>query len=329
VPLRVLLTSGEDKRLALRESILRGPEKTPSDRGSKLRSIPLQQPDARFPARYAVRREWRIMDPKRTLIQSNDGTQIPVWSSGRGRPLLIVHGAAGTHDTWEMMRPLLDSHFEVTIMNRRVTFGDPLSPLEMTREFEDVAAVARSLGDHVVLLGHSSGAQCALGAAPMIPQLEQLLVYEPPLDLDRTSPHYRVVLPKLERLLRVGDIDGVYDVWLKEYVRMPEEVAEQVKASPIGQSMRPLAQYLPREMAAHLDWNFDVDGLQGVTARTTYLVGSETPAENAELRGFIRILEHALKDFEVREIPGQGHFANFFAPELLAGLVLELAEADV
>jgi pimeloyl-ACP methyl ester carboxylesterase len=265
------------------------------------------------------------MDLSRTQIQSNDGTQIPVWSSGRGRPLLIVHGAAGTHDTWEMMRPLLDSHLEVTIMNRRVTFGDPLSPLEMTSEFEDVAAVARSLGDDVVLLGHSSGAQCALGAAPMIPQLKQLLLYEPPLDFERISPHYRVVLPKLEQLLRAGDIDGVYDAWLKEYLRVPEEAAEQVKASPIGQSMRPLAQYLPREMAAHLGWNFNVDGLKGLTARTTYLVGSESPAE---LRGFIPILEHALKNFEVREIPGQGHFANFFAPELLADLVLELAKAD-
>lgn len=269
------------------------------------------------------------MDPKRTEIRSNDGTQIPVWSSGRGRPLLIVHGAAGTHDSWEMMRPRLDPHFTVAIMNRRATFGDPLSQLEMTREFEDVAAVAKSLGDDLVVLGHSSGAQCALGAAPLIPQLKHLLLYEPPLDLERTSPHYRIVLPKLERLLRAGDIDAVYDVWLKEYVRMPENVAEQVKASPIGQSMRPLAQYLPREMAAHLGWSLDVETLKGVPARTIYLVGSETPEENAELRGFIPLLEQALENFEVCEIPDQGHFANFFAPELLAGLILELAEAEV
>jgi hypothetical protein len=34
-------------------------------------------------------------------------------------------------------------------------------------------------------------------------------------------------------------------------------------------------------------------------------------------------LEQALKDFTVREIPGQGHFANFFAPERLAAIILE------
>jgi pimeloyl-ACP methyl ester carboxylesterase len=110
---------------------------------------------------------------------------------------------------------------------------------------------------------------------------------------------------------------------------MPEDVAEQVKASPIGQSVRPLARYLPREMAAHLDWSFEVEGLESVSARTTYLVGSETPAENTELRGFISRLEPALRNFAVREIPDQGHFANFFAPELLAGLILELADAEV
>jgi pimeloyl-ACP methyl ester carboxylesterase len=248
-----------------------------------------------------------------------------VWCSGRGRPLLIVHGAAGTHDAWEIIRPHLDRHFTVAIMDRRATFGDPLSKLEMRREFEDVAAVARSLGGEPVVLGHSSGAQCALGAAPLIPQLKHLLLYEPPLDSDRVSPHYRVVLRKLEQLLRAGNIDAVYDVWLKEYVRMPEDVAEEVKASPIGQSTRPLAQYLPREMAAHLDWSFEVEGLDGVSARTIYLVGSETPAENKELRGFISRLEHTLKNFAVYEIPGQGHFANFLAPELLAGLILDLA----
>jgi hypothetical protein len=121
-------------------------------------------------------------------------------------------------------------------------------------------------------------------------------------------------------LLRTG---GVYDTWLKEYVRIPEAIAEQVKASPVGASMRPRAQYLPREMAAHLAWTFDADALRGIPARTVYLVGSETPKENAELRGFIPLLEQVVPDFSVRELPGQGHFANLFAPELLAEAIWE------
>lgn len=260
------------------------------------------------------------MTLQRSEAQSNDGTQVSVWTSGRGRPLLIVHGAAGTHHTWEMMREHLDPYLTVAIMDRRATSGDPSSRLEMTREFEDVAAVARSLPGDLAVLGHSSGALCALGAAPLIPNLRHLLLYEPPLE---RGAHYPIALQKLNQLLKKGDIDAVYDSWLKDYVRVPEVVAEQIKASPIGASMRPLAQYLPREMAAHLAWTFDPPAYSGVSARTVYLVGSETPEENLELRGFIKLLEKALPSFAVREIPQQGHFANFFAPQLLAAIILE------
>jgi hypothetical protein len=66
------------------------------------------------------------MNTQRNEVRSNDGMRVPVWTSGRGRPLLIVHGSAGTHDTWEMMRAHLDDHFTVSIMDRRATYGDPL-----------------------------------------------------------------------------------------------------------------------------------------------------------------------------------------------------------
>ena len=260
------------------------------------------------------------MNTQRNEVRSNDGMRVPVWTSGRGRPLLIVHGTAGTHDTWEMMRAHLDDHFTVSIMDRRATSGDPSSPLEMNREFEDVAAVARSLDGDIAVLGHSSGALCALGAAPLIPNLRHLLLYEPPLN---QGDHYPIALQKMQQLLKEGDIDAVYDAWLKDYLRLPDALVDQIKASPIGASMRPLAQYLPRQMAALLAWTLDPSAFNNVSARTVYLVGSETPKESIELRGFIKLLEQALPNFTVREIPGQGHFANFFAPELLAEIIVD------
>jgi hypothetical protein len=39
----------------------------------------------------------------------------------------------------------------------------------------------------------------------------------------------------------------------------------------------------------------------------------------------IKLLDQALTNFTIREIPGQGHWANFFAPELLAEIILESA----
>ena len=253
-------------------------------------------------------------------IRSADGHLIPVWVSGKGRPLLIVHGGATNHRSWEPVRAHLESHATVAVMDRRAITGDPLSELDLTMEFEDVAAVARSFGDDVAVLGHSAGALCTLGASLLLPRLKHLLLYEPPLE---EGPHYRSVLPRLHELLRADDIDGVYDVWLKEYVGMPEPVAEAVKSSPVGADNRLFAQYLPREMAAHLNWVFDPKSFSKVTATTVYFTGSETPQDNVQLWGFARMLKDTIPNFSVCEIPGQGHFANFHAPKLLAELVLD------
>ena len=55
------------------------------------------------------------------------------------------------------------------------------------------------------------------------------------------------------------------------------EAAEAAKASPVGAAMRPFAEYLPREMAAHLAWTFDAGALKSLSTRVVYLVGAQTP----------------------------------------------------
>ena len=104
---------------------------------------------------------------------------------------------------------------------------------------------------------------------------------------------------------------------------MPEPVAEAVESSPVGADNRLLAQYLPLKMAAHLNWVFDPKSFSKVTATTVYFAGSETPQDNVQLRGFARLLKDTIPNFSLCEIPGQGHFANFHAPKLLAELVLD------
>ena len=82
------------------------------------------------------------MQPTRYEIKSRDGTLIPVWKSGTGRPLILVHGAISDHAAWDLVRPEFESHFTVLAIDRRAAFGDPSSRYDLEREFEDVAAVA-------------------------------------------------------------------------------------------------------------------------------------------------------------------------------------------
>jgi pimeloyl-ACP methyl ester carboxylesterase len=209
-------------------------------------------------------------------------------------------------------------------MDRRCTMGDALAPYEMEREFEDVVAVAAALGDEVDILGHSSGALCALGASLQTPNLRRLMLYEPPLE---TDPRLPPIVEELYTLLKAGDIDGVLDCWLKDYVGIPEEIAEGLKASAVGADLRPWAQYLPREMAAHIAYEWNPAIYEDLTAPTLYLAGEQTTGDD-QLRGFVPLLQEVVPSFRLREIPGQGHLANFFAPELLASIVLEFVESE-
>jgi pimeloyl-ACP methyl ester carboxylesterase len=93
--------------------------------------------------------------------------------SGRGAPLVLVHGSFSNHQTnWEPVRPLLENEFTFHAVARRgrgemeATEGHQLED-----EARDVAAVVQAIGQPVFLLGHSYGAQVALAAAALVPEM--------------------------------------------------------------------------------------------------------------------------------------------------------------
>jgi hypothetical protein len=47
-----------------------------------------------------------LSQQERSEVRSKDGTMIPVYKSGSGRTLLMVHGGGGNHANW--------GHFEHT-----------------------------------------------------------------------------------------------------------------------------------------------------------------------------------------------------------------------
>jgi pimeloyl-ACP methyl ester carboxylesterase len=249
--------------------------------------------------------------------RSADGTRIRYWLSGSGTPLLIVPGTSTDPRAWDAVRERIDPHVRVAVMERRAIVGEPLSQLDMEREFEDVAAVVTALGDEVDVLGHSSGALCALGAAPLV-KMRRLMLFEPPLE-DDPAP-YQPAMDRMWDRLRADDIDGVYDTWLKQYVGIPDEPAEGLKASPAGAAMRPFAQYLPREMASHFARKWDLTAFRNVRTPTLFITGSETVG-NEQLRGWLKLLQGVMPDFAVREIPGQDHFAPILAPDAFAAFL--------
>jgi alpha-beta hydrolase superfamily lysophospholipase len=86
------------------------------------------------------------VDGHRHEAVSTDGTPIGLLTAGSGPALLLVHGGMGRLERWEPMWGLLTTWRRVTAMDRRGrgSSGDT-QPYQLSREFDDVAAVAASL----------------------------------------------------------------------------------------------------------------------------------------------------------------------------------------
>ena len=116
------------------------------------------------------------------FVASADGTEIAVFTSGDGPPLVLVHGAAADHTTFRVIGPRLAERYTVHAIDRRGrgSSGDT-PPYAIEREFEDVAAVADAIGDGargVPVIGHSYGGRCALGAALLTDAIAAVVCYE-------------------------------------------------------------------------------------------------------------------------------------------------------
>jgi pimeloyl-ACP methyl ester carboxylesterase len=244
---------------------------------------------------------------------------IPVYKSGAGRPLLMVHGGVGSHVNWERVLPYLDQHRRVWAIDRRNSFLEPGIRYGLEREIEDVAAVARAIGGSFDLLGSSSGALCALGAAPELPGLRRLVLYEPPYIAGKAPD------PEFERLVVSGDLEAAAEYAQLVVMNLSPEVLAENKAAPGWPDYVARMPYFLREESVVQAWQPDLEALAALSVPTMILVGAKTPAGHQH-RGYIDVLSAAGVDLSVAEIPGQEHFAHNQDPELFSQLVLGFLE---
>jgi len=99
-------------------------------------------------------------------LTSKDGTRIAYKQSGKGPPLLLIHGSGIDHTYWEPVTAKLERNFTVYTVDRRGRgeSGDK-EPYSIQWEFEDAAAIIDGISGPVDVVGHSYGALCALEAA--------------------------------------------------------------------------------------------------------------------------------------------------------------------
>jgi pimeloyl-ACP methyl ester carboxylesterase len=262
------------------------------------------------------------MATKRHDIPTADGSKVPVWISGRGRPLLIVHGGTANHEAWEPVRAHLEPHVQVAIMDRRAHFEDPATPLDLESEFHDVAAVARALGDEVDLLGHSSGAVPVLGGALRAPTVRRVVLYEGGVFPDDMRAHLADVAARMEEQ-HAGDAEAIYEIFRREVVgpMYPDDEAW----NSVRDQLVACAMSLPREGAALARLDFPVERLRDLRAPTAFLAGTKTPPDT--VRALADTLREVIPNFTILELEGQEHLANWTAPALVADVVRGFLDA--
>jgi pimeloyl-ACP methyl ester carboxylesterase len=257
-----------------------------------------------------------------TRVASRDGTEIAVWTSGQGPPLVLVHGAVADHTRWRPLLPHLEPQVTVHAMDRRGRGASGDAPAyDPRRELEDVAAVinavAAAYGSPVDLYGHSFGGFCAFGAALLTANVGRLVLYEgwPPVD-PRARELPAGLGERLDALLTEGNRDAVVETMFREVVRMPEAEVAALRAQPAWPARVAAAHTIVRELRAIPTLPFDPAEAARVAVPTLLLTGSESSDPFAD---DVARVAAALPDARVVVLEGHRHVADILAPKLFAG----------
>jgi pimeloyl-ACP methyl ester carboxylesterase len=235
---------------------------------------------------------------------------------GSGPALVLVHGAFSDHDSnWEFVRPLLEKHFTIHAVARRGR-GDTAATAGHGLEDEgrDVAAVIRSIGEPVFLLGHSYGAHTALLATAEDPsRVRRLVLYEP------AWPHLvsQDAMRPLEELARAGNWDGLCVTFFRDLLRVPAVEVEALRASELWAPILRDAEASLGDLRAISRYDFRAGRFRGLRVPVLLQIGTESPRDLYVTDALAAVLP----DVRIAELAGQAHEGMTTAPEMYAEAV--------
>jgi pimeloyl-ACP methyl ester carboxylesterase len=192
------------------------------------------------------------------------------------------------------------------------------------READDVAAVVRSAGERVTLLGHSYGALCCLEAALQLPGLHRLIAYEPPLPIGGGIVSQETRL-ELERLLDREDREGALLCFFREVVGVPDSELALLKDHPVWPARVAAAHTITREADEEAGYGLDLSRFGGLHVPTLLMLGGDSPDY---FREAVARLHAAIPDSRVHVMPGQRHIAMDTAPDEFVEAIVAFASAS-
>src|SRR5690606_23735792 len=181
-------------------------------------------------------------------LERTDGAVLRWWRSGRGEPLVLVHGSFDDHNGWTPVLPMLTQHADVISYDRRghSLSTSPRGRVGVQADAEDLLAlIDKVAGGPVHLVGHGYGGSVAMLAATMRREaVRSLAVHEPPLfELLHDNPIAKVLFAE-------------YSVWLGQ--------ARRLRAPGAGTQPRGARAPVVRAVARQPDRQGAVRGVLGM-----------------------------------------------------------------
>jgi pimeloyl-ACP methyl ester carboxylesterase len=264
------------------------------------------------------------------IVASPDGVPIALFESGLSPhatdhpTVVLVHGTTADHTTFRAFAPVLGLTRRMVAIDRRGrgASGDGRGDYAIEREYDDLAAVARTLatleGRPVDVFGHSYGGRVALGAALRSEDIRRLVVYEgaPPVP---GQPYRPANLERdVRRDLAAGDGEAALETFFRRVIGMDDEAIAAYRANPVWPARVAAAHTLLRELEAEGSPEASLAALGGVTNPTLLVLGT---ASREPFRAATAALAASLPNAAVLRIDGAVHAAHHtHVPELALGV---------
>lgn len=257
-----------------------------------------------------------------TTITSADGTNLVARCSGRGSPIVLVHGANGDVDTFSLIEGLLAERHSVWVYSRRGRGGSGDAPdYGLEREVEDVLAVLAAAGSGAHLVGHSGGAAYSLLAAARTPSLRSLVLYEPPLHGDRFEP---TIVEAAQAALDDGDPGRALEIFFPAAGVVEQEVQVLRSLPAVWARICDGVRLVPRELRAMPQSTIDLTLSDPPDVPTLYLYGERT---DAPVFATLDEVTELMPKAQLHGLSGQRHLAFAFDPTSFAEAILAFTTA--
>jgi len=227
--------------------------------------------------------------------------------------------------SWGKVAARLAPRFRVVRLHRRQYRLDIVtgSPCTIDQEVDDVLAVAKVIGEPMLVVGHSSGGVVALEAMVASPStFPGAVIYEPPVVIG--PPLGGEALQRARAAMAAGKAGKAITIFMRDIVGIPPLVA---RLAGMFVAIQPRwRKFVPRQLddvEAIDQLGVRLDAYARIEVPNVLLGGDHSPAR---LGKRLDALARALPRAEKVVLRGQGHGANQRAPGEVARIIETLAD---